>query len=139
MNMHIVEEIENDYMVKHGLNCAETILSVANEDLGLGLDKNALLLAAGFGGGMAVGSVCGALTGAVMVLGRIYVKDRANENTPIKEIIKKFIESFEKKFGTLLCGPIRDKYFKPDVYCKSVVLAAAGILEELLKSDPPPA
>jgi C_GCAxxG_C_C family probable redox protein len=137
MDLHITEKIENDYMKKHGLNFAETILRAANEDLGLGLDKNALLLAAGFGGGMAVGSVCGALTGAVMVLSRLYVKDRAHESTRIKEIEKKFIESFEKKFGTLLCGPIKDKYFKPDVHCKSVVLAAAGILEDLLKSDPP--
>jgi C_GCAxxG_C_C family probable redox protein len=124
-------------MKTNGLNCAEAILRTANEDLGLGLDKNALLLAAGFGGGMGVGNVCGALTGAIMVLSRLYVKERAHESTRIKEIEKKFIEAFEKEFGTLLCTPIKGKHFKPDVHCKSVVLAAAEILENLLKSEPP--
>lgn len=137
MDAHIAEKIKNDYMKKNGLNCAETILRAANEELGLGLDKNALLLAAGFGGGMAVGNVCGALTGAIMVLSRLYVKERAHESTRIKEIEKKFIADFEKEFGTLLCTPIKDKYFKPDVHCKSVVTIAAEILENLLKSDPP--
>jgi C_GCAxxG_C_C family probable redox protein len=139
MDLHIAEEIRNDYMKKNGFNCAETILRVANGELKLGLDKNALLLAAGFGGGMAVGNVCGALTGSIMVLSRLYVKERAHESGRIKEIEKKFIEAFEKEFGTLLCTPIKSKHFKPDVHCKSVVLATAEILENLLKSDPPAA
>jgi C_GCAxxG_C_C family probable redox protein len=137
MESNMTEKIENDYMKNHGLNCTETILRVANEGLGLGLDKNALLLAAGFGGGMAVGNVCGALSGAIMVLSRLYVKERAHEGTRIKEIEKKFIGVFEKEFGTLLCTPIKGKYFKPDVHCKSVVLMASKMLEDLLKNDPP--
>jgi hypothetical protein len=92
MSLRITKKIENDYMKKHRLNCAETILRAANEDFDPGLDKNALFLAAGFG----VGSVCGSL-----------------------------------------CGPIKDKYFKPGAHCKSVVLTASKMLEELLKSDPP--
>jgi C_GCAxxG_C_C family probable redox protein len=137
MDLHITEKIRNDYMKTNDLNCAETILHTVNEELDLGLNKNALLLAAGFGGGMGVGNVCGALTGAIMVLSRLYVKDRAHESKRIREIEKKFIDSFEKEFGTLLCTPIREKHFKPDVHCKSVVLAAAEILENLLKTDPP--
>jgi C_GCAxxG_C_C family probable redox protein len=137
--MNIARAIENDYMKKEGFNCAETILRVANNDLGLGLDKNALLLAAGFGGGMGVGNVCGALTGAIMVLGRLYVRQRAHESTRIKDVEKKLIAAFEKEFGTLLCAPIKSKYFHPELHCKSVVLAAARLLEDLLKSDPPEA
>jgi C_GCAxxG_C_C family probable redox protein len=137
MKLHITEKIENDYMKEHGLNCAETILRVANEELGLGLDRNALLLAAGFGGGMAVGNVCGALTGAIMVLGRLYVKERAHESARIKDVEKKLIAAFEKEFGTLLCVPIKGKYFHPEFHCKGVVLAAARLLENLLESDPP--
>jgi C_GCAxxG_C_C family probable redox protein len=137
MNLHIAEIIENDYMKKEGLNCAETILRVVNSDLGLGLDKNALLLAAGFGGGMGVGNVCGALTGGIMALGRLYVKDRAHESARIKDVEKKFIGAFEEEFGTLLCTPIKEKHFHPDHKCKAVVLKTAEILENILKSESP--
>ena len=129
--------IKNDYMKKEGLNCAETILRTTNTDMGLGLDKNALRLAAGFGGGMGVGNVCGALTGCIMVLGRLYVKERAHESTRIKDVEQKLIASFEKEFGTLLCTPIKDKYFHPEDKCKAVVLKTAELLEKLLASDPP--
>jgi len=135
--MSITESINNDYMKKNGFNCAETILRVANDELKLGLDKNAFLLAAGFGGGMGVGNVCGALTGSIMVLGRLYVKDRAHESTRIKDVEKKLIDAFEKEFGTLLCTPIKDKHFHPEHKCKAVVLKTAELLEELLASDPP--
>ena len=137
--MKITEMIKDDYMKKEGLNCAETILRTANKDLGLGLDKNALLLAAGFGGGMGVGNVCGALTGCIMVLGRLYVKERAHESTRVKDVEQKLIAAFEKEFGTLLCTPIKDKYADPEYRCKSVVLKAAELLEELLANDPPEA
>ena len=135
--MSILKPIKDDYMKKNSLNCAETILRVSNNEFKLGLDKNALLLAAGFGGGMGVGNVCGALTGAIMVLGRLYVKDYAHESTRIKDVEKKLIEAFEKEFGTLLCTPIKDKYFHPDHKCKAVVLKAAEILEKVIAGDPP--
>jgi C_GCAxxG_C_C family probable redox protein len=126
-------------MKKNGLNCAETILRVANSELKLGLNKNALLLAAGFGGGLGVGNVCGALTGGIMTLGRLYVRKRAHESTRIKDVEKKLIAAFEKEFGTLLCTPIKDKYFHPELHCKRVVLTAARLLENLLENDPPEA
>jgi C_GCAxxG_C_C family probable redox protein len=137
MDLHITETIENDYMKNEGLNCAETILRVSNRDLGLGLDKEALLLASGFGGGMGVGSVCGALTGSIMVLGRLYVKERAKESGRIKELETKLIEAFEKEFGTLLCASIKNRYFHPEHKCKAVVVKTSALLEDLLKSSPP--
>jgi len=134
--MSITEPIKNGYIEKNNTNCAETILRVANDEMKLALDKNALLLAAGFGGGLGVGNVCGALAGSIMVLGRLYVKDYAHESTRIKDVEKKLVDAFEKEFGTLLCTPIKDKYFHPEHRCRAVVLKAAELLEELLASDP---
>ena len=136
-DLHMSGMVQNDFMKKNSLNCAETILQVANIDLNLGLDKNALLLAAGFGGGMGIGNVCGALTGSLMVLGRLYVKNYAHESTRIKDIEKKFIDAFEQEYKTILCTPIKDAHADPEYKCKSVVLKAAEILENILKTDPP--
>jgi C_GCAxxG_C_C family probable redox protein len=59
---------------KEDLNCSEKILRGANIEYDLGLDDAALKMAAGFGGGMAIEDKCGALTAAIMVLGRLFVK-----------------------------------------------------------------
>ena len=64
----LIKKIEEYYSKERDLNCAETILYAANDAYRLGLDKNALKMAAGFGGGMGIDSVCGALTGGIMVL-----------------------------------------------------------------------
>jgi len=49
-------------------NCAQTVLSLFAEDLGLD-EKTALKISSGFGGGMNCAETCGAVTGAYMVIG----------------------------------------------------------------------
>lgn len=51
-----------------GYNCAQSVVSVFTDDFGLA-PENLLCLASCFGGGMRMGATCGALTGALMVLG----------------------------------------------------------------------
>jgi C_GCAxxG_C_C family probable redox protein len=135
--MNISDIIRNDTTRKMELNCAESILFASNETLKLGLDKKARLLASGFGGGLGIGHVCGALTGCIMVLGRLYVKDHAHESTKIKDIEKELIAAFEKEYGTVMCTPIKDKYSHPELKCKSVIIKAAEILEEIIRNNPP--
>ena len=51
-----------------GFNCAQSVLCACGKYTGLD-DKTALALSAGFGGGARCGEICGALSGAIMVLG----------------------------------------------------------------------
>ena len=50
----LAELIKNGFGEKEDLNCAEKILWGANNAYNLGLDREALKLASGFGGGMAI-------------------------------------------------------------------------------------
>lgn len=87
------------------LNCAQSVLLSHAEDLKL--DRStALRIALGFGGGMAMGETCGAVTGAYMVLG---MKVQAQGKT-IQEIkaeskasVRKFNELFVARHGSLQC------------------------------------
>src|SRR5665647_1462580 len=74
------------YGEKEDLNCAEKILYGANQVYHLGLDQQALKMVAGFGGGMAIESVCGALTASIMVLGYLFIKKNAHESSRIKDL-----------------------------------------------------
>lgn len=51
-----------------GYNCTQAVFGAIAPDLGLKRDL-AFRIASAFGGGMNMGSVCGALTGAMLVLG----------------------------------------------------------------------
>ena len=70
----LAELIESGFGNSEDFNCAEKILYGANQAYQLGLNKDALKLSAGFGGGMGIGDTCGALTASVMVLSLLFVK-----------------------------------------------------------------
>ncbi len=68
MNKHIEKAMELRNEVPMCNNCAQTIMRVYAEELGL--DENtAAALGSNFGGGMKCGSTCGAITAGLMVLG----------------------------------------------------------------------
>src|SRR5665648_1126692 len=87
------ELIQDGYGIKEDLNCAETILYGANRVYHLNLNSESLKLAAAFGGGMAIESVCGVLTASLMVLGKLFVPEVAHKYPAIKELSKELFLS----------------------------------------------
>jgi len=134
MKRPLSELLENGYGEEHDLNCAETILWGANAVYDLGLDRNALRLAAGFGGGMGVEATCGALTGAVMVVGRLFTRDCGHESPRVKELCSRFLEAYRAEMGSIDCAPLKARYRTEELKCRPVVLKAARLLEELIAS-----
>jgi C_GCAxxG_C_C family probable redox protein len=127
------ELVESGYGEEHDLNCAETILWGANAVYDLGLDRNALRLAAGFGGGLGVEAACGALTGAVMVIGRMFTRERGHESPRVKELCVRFLEAYRARMGSIDCAPLKARYRSEQLKCREVVLQSARILEELIQ------
>lgn len=127
------------------LNCAQSVLLSFATELKLD-DMIAFKIACGFGGGMAMGETCGAVTGAYMVLG-LKVK---TEGKTIQEIkaetkaaVKKFNELFIAKHGSLKCKKLlgvnistpegaaeANKKNLFDTVCTELVASASEILEE---------
>jgi C_GCAxxG_C_C family probable redox protein len=88
------------------MNCAQSVLTVFCEDLGL--DRiSALKIATGFGGGMArSGRTCGAATGAYMVLGLTQRLTPENPRESLEKtyaLIREFNKQFEAAHGSLTC------------------------------------
>ena len=132
----LTDLISQGFGEKEDLNCAEKILQAANIEYSLGsLDKEALKLAAGFGGGMAIEDKCGALTASIMVLGTLFVKDRAHENTRIKELTIELFEEYKKEMGTIDCAPLKEKYRTEELKCRNVILKAAEVLDRIVKRE----
>ena len=110
------------------VNCCEHILSGGNDFLEFGLSKENLSIAKGFGGGMKIESTCGAITGAIMVLG-LYIKDEEKLNQGIHD----FFELFNKRYhDSIDCKPIKETYRHERFGCQPVILMAANILDSVL-------
>ncbi len=128
-------------------NCAQSVFGVFAEELGIDRDT-ALKCAAGFGGGMRCGEVCGAVTGALMALGL-----RFGSSTPCDADGKQrgnakameFITRFQQAHGTLLCKDLLG--YNPgipedvqkinelglhDTVCPKAIESAAEIAEDII-------
>jgi C_GCAxxG_C_C family probable redox protein len=126
------ELIQEGYGVKEDLNCAETILYAANQVYHLDLNSDSLKLAAAFGGGMGIESVCGVLAGSLMVLGRLFIKETAHQHPEIKELSKELFDTFQKEMGDILCKPLKDNYRTEEKKCREVVLKGAEVLDKII-------
>ena len=129
------ELIKEGFGEKEDLNCAEKILQGANTAYSLGLDDDALKLAAGFGGGMAIEDKCGALTASIMVLGRLVVKERAHESTRIKELTKELFEEYRKEMDSIDCAPLKEKHRTEELKCRNVIVKAAEVLDRIVERE----
>lgn len=120
---------------KEDYNCAERILYGANQAYGLHFDHQSLKMSAGFGGGMAIGSVCGALTAAVMVLGTLFVEERAHESTRIKQLTQELFASFREDLGEIDCDPLKIRYRTETEKCKTMIVKVAEILDRIVERE----
>ena len=132
-----------------GFNCAQAVLSSYCEEFGLS-DTVAKKISCGFGAGLAYnGEVCGAVSGAIMVIGLKYGKYAESDNDAKEKtykLVKEFIDNFKKENGSINCtGLIKYDLSKDDELlkaretgvfknvCPLLVKKSVGILEEILK------
>jgi len=129
-----------------GFSCSQSVLAAFAPDLSLDADA-ALRVSAAFGGGMGrTGGTCGAVTGALMVLGLRYgptVADKVAKELTYAQA-REFIARFEARHGATTCADLlgvnistpegqaaarEAKLFK--TVCPGLVASAAAILEEM--------
>ena len=137
---------------KSGLSCTQAIMTVYGVRYGLER-ATAMKVAAGFGGGMGrLGEVCGAVTGAIMVIGLKYgatTVDDAQAKERTHALVREFAAKFTARHHCLRCRELlgcdirtvegmqlaKDKGLFVTL-CPKLVEDSALILEELL--GPPP-
>jgi len=88
----------------NGYNCAQAVFSAFAEKMDLAEGK-ALRIASGFGGGISnLQQTCGAVTGAVMVIGYLNGKTKPEQsNQENYKLVRDFIEEFEEQHSTIDC------------------------------------
>lgn len=135
----------------NGFNCSQAIFSTYCEQLGLD-PVTALKVATPFGSGIArTAQTCGAVTGALMLIGLKYGKYLPEDNAAKEksfQLAKEFTDRFNEIHGSIACcdllksdlsTPEGLQYIKEnslwDKLCPIFIRDAAILVEELLELD----
>jgi C_GCAxxG_C_C family probable redox protein len=136
-------------MFEQGFSCSQAILATYGEKLGLDRET-ALRVAGAFGAGMGrMGETCGAVTGALMVIGLKHGKTRAEDEASKEKayaLVKEFVEKFTARNESIVCRELlgcslgtpgglavaRERGLFKTV-CPKLVRDAAEILEEIVE------
>jgi C_GCAxxG_C_C family probable redox protein len=137
--------------MRSGFNCAQSIVKAFSSELTVD-EVAAVKMAASLGAGLGRnGYVCGALSGAALVIGARYGNMDPADTAGREKAYEKanaLLEKFEKEYHTVLCRELLSANLKnPDELkrarergvfqsqCPMYVLSAGKILEELLSNS----
>jgi C_GCAxxG_C_C family probable redox protein len=133
---------------RSGFTCSAAVFSTFSHELGLDADT-AKKLACELGGGIShTGNICGAMSGAILVIGLKHGKTREGDDAATEKTratVRQFILEFVQKNGSINCTElISCDLGNPDdlsrareqglfkTKCPALVRDAAGILEKIL-------
>ena len=141
------KEIAANYF-DNNFNCAQAVFTTFAVEEGIP-EELALKIATQFGGGCRKGEVCGAVSGALMVLGLKhghYHLDAAEEKTDAYRLSEEFMDRFIEENGTVVCKErLGYNLSKPeemvkireqnlfDKICPKMVESAVEIVEKILE------
>ena len=136
-----MERIEDAVQLfESGYMCSQAVFAAFSSDFGVS-KEDALKIGACFGSGMRKGEVCGACTGALMVLGLKYGDSKPKSD----EVCNKFLDEFKRVNGSYICRDLLEcdistedgvkfalekNLFKE--FCPKMVESAAEIVEKLI-------
>lgn len=112
-------------------NCAQSVVVPFAKDAGI-TEDTAMRMAVNFGSGMKRASVCGAITGGLMVLGLFGVDDAGTVGTYYSKLK-------ERHEGYLDCADLlrinKQKGQEKKPHCDAMVYECVELVEEILRSQ----
>ncbi len=130
-----------------GFHCAQSVFATFAEEAGIP-KETALKIATPFGSGMRKAEVCGACSGALMVIGALFGQDcEAHKDDKIhtNALTERFLEEFARVNGSVVCRDLlhcdigtaeglacarENNLFTQ--FCPKMVASAVEVLEKVL-------
>lgn len=127
----MIDREKLEKMHAEGFNCAQCVAAYFAEQAGMD-EKTAKAATGGFGGGFRTGSICGAASAGVMVLGLLNPYDDASSNSAkarIADLSREFIRRFTERYGYLNCHDLKSRGL---ISCDELICGAAEIVDEMI-------
>ena len=126
-------------------HCSQAVLIAYAKECGI-TEEQALKLGACFGSGMRKGEVCGAATGALMVLGLLFGNTKPLDRELSNKVNDEFLNRFKMRNKSYICNELLGcdiktiegiNYAKAKnlftEFCPKMVYCACEIIDELIK------
>ncbi len=134
---------------KSGFNCAQAVFSTYSDQFAINKTE-AFKISCGFGAGMGrKQEVCGAVSGAIMLIGCKFGKTIREDNASTDktyQLVRKVTDEFSSKHGSVLCKellkcnlltPEGQQFFKENNFkenkCAVYVQDASALVEKILE------
>ena len=144
----IMDKAQVTELFMRGQDCSQVVLSHFAHDLGIS-PEDANRISAGFGGGSGIGETCGAVIGALIVIGMKYGHSGPDDMEQRNELMAKraeFLQKWNEKRGTCMCreflghditqpGEFEKVLEEGTMFslCPELVVDAIEILDEMIK------
>ena len=128
-----------------GFSCSQSVFGAFCEDYGVAL-KTGLQLSNGLAGGVQQADICGAVSGAALVVGLRHGQFDANDKASrqnCNKMVREFLAEFKGRHGSTACRELlgldastpegRAEAMKNNLFktvCRGLIDSAAAILEE---------
>ena len=110
-----------------GNNCAQSIMCACKDITGID-EKTASAISSGFGGGLKSGEICGCISGAVMVIGKVLADKGQDDKTAA--LTKQLIADFRDEYGVIRCLDLK----RSGHPCDELIAFASDWLEKTINN-----
>lgn len=131
MSLYLEKAEKVRAITEYHVNCAQALVTTFADVMGID-EETAMRMAANFGAGMKMGATCGAITGALMVLGLAGIDD--------VEVLRRVYASVKENHeGKLDCRDLlalNAKTGRPrKQHCDGMVYELTALTEEILREN----
>lgn len=112
---------------KQGYTCAEAIIKSYNEEHNTDIP---VALGSGMGTGVTVGSLCGAVNAAVLVLGYIKGREDNSQSNDARVYSRELMNRVRDKYNSEICLDLK----KNKVSCSEIIDFSYDALKEILEA-----
>jgi C_GCAxxG_C_C family probable redox protein len=112
---------------KQGYTCAEAIIKSYNEEHNTDIP---VALGSGMGTGVTVGSLCGAVNAAVLVLGYIKGREDNSQSNDARAYSRELMNRVRDKYNSEICLDLK----KNKVSCSEIIDFSYDALKEILEA-----
>lgn len=126
-------------LYKKGYNCAQAVVCAFSEECKIP-ETDAFRISEGFGSGMALREVCGAVSGMNMVISLLnsigdLEKGKATKADTYRKV-KVYTEQFREKNGSYICRELKStENGKPLCSCEQCVTDAVALIEKYFEDE----
>ncbi len=128
----MLKERAKKYYLNEDMNCAEAVFLACRDEWNLEIPKETAKAMGGFGGGLAIGHLCGAISGGVAALGFLVIDKRSHESPKMRTITEVFMEKCENELGSFMCEDIKLTHRDDATRCLKAVEDVCDILDSMV-------